>query len=100
MSDQAPNTGLTFRDSDGRAQSLKDCRMTVDKAGRFWLWSGQLEHNLAYKSKTREDCLLAAISLLLFSVKLRDERIAKLQRVADLASQFADQIKPDEEGPT
>ena len=31
------------------------------------------------------------------TIQLRDERIAGLQRIADLAQQFADEVKPDEE---
>lgn len=88
---------LKYRDSDGVLREIEECTMTRDKGGRFWLWCEQLEHNLAYKAPSREDCLLAAIDSLLFTVKLRDERIAKLQRIADLAEAFADQIKPDEE---
>lgn len=97
MSEQTPNTSLAYRDSNGEPRSVEGCRLSVDKAGKFWLWSDQLDSNLAYKAKTREDCLLDAISSLLFSIALRDERIGALQRIADLANQFADQIKPDEE---
>lgn len=97
MSEATPNTSLTYRDSDGVARSLKDCAMHVDKAGRFWLWSEQLKQNLAYKERSREDCLLSAIDSLLFLLSLRDERNAELKRIADLAQAFADQIKPDEE---
>jgi hypothetical protein len=34
--------------------------------------------------------------MLLFIIHLRDERIKSLQRIADLATAFADQVKPDE----
>lgn len=88
---------LTYRDSDGVRQKVRGCTLRQDEAGRYWLWSEVLKHNLAYKIKDREDCFLAAINSLLFSIQLRDERIAKLQKIADLASAFADQIKPDEE---
>lgn len=86
---------LTYIDSEGSRQKVKGCKLSQDKAGRYWLWSDTLQHNLAYKIKDREDCLLAAIDSLLYSIQLRDERIAALQRIADLASDFADQIKPD-----
>lgn len=95
--DTGESTSLNYLDSEGIPQEVKACRMTKDAAGRFWLWSEYLEHNLSYKAKSREDCLLSAISSLLFTIKLRDERIAGLQRIADLATAFADQIKPDEE---
>ena len=94
MSDS--NVNLDFRCSSGEPSTLSGCEMTVDKAGRYWLWSSQLESNLAYKCKTRDECLLNAVDSLLFIIQLRDERIAALQRVADLATAFADQIKPDD----
>ena len=50
---------------------------------------------LVYLTKKREDTLLTAIDSLLFAVKLRDERTAGLQRIADLAQKFADEVKPD-----
>lgn len=90
-------TPLTYIDHDGARRDIKGCRLTVDHLERHWIWSDQLQHNLVYKTKGREDALLAAIDSLLFTIKLRDERIAGLQRIADLASAFADQVKPDEE---
>lgn len=90
-------TPLTYTDHDGARREIKGCRLTVDPLGRHWIWSAQLQHNIVYKTKGREDALLAAIDSLLFTIKLRDERIAGLQRIADLASAFADQVKPDEE---
>lgn len=88
---------LSYYDNDGIPRVLEGCTLSVDRAGRYWLWSEQLQHNLAHKIKTREACLLAAINSLLFTVELRDERIAELKRIADLALRFADEIKPDEE---
>lgn len=88
---------LTYRDSDGALRKVTGCNLHQDKAGRYWLWSETLQHNLAYRIKSKEDCLLAAIDSLLFSIQLRNERIAELQKIADLATAFADQIKPDEE---
>ena len=91
------NLSLEYRDSDNLLRKLKDCNIRVDTAGRYWLWSEQQQTNLAYKAKTREDCFLEAIDMLLFIVTMRDERIQQLQKIADLANAFADQIKPDEE---
>lgn len=88
---------LTYIDNDGDLRKVKDCKLSQDKAGRYWLWSDALQRNLAYKIKGREDCLLAAIDSLLYSIYLRDQRISELQKIADLASAFADQIKPDAE---
>lgn len=88
-------TSLTYRDSDGALGEVKGCTLTQDKAGRYWLWSEQLEHNLAYRIKSREDCFLAAIASLLFTIKLRDSRIEALQRIADLAQEFAEAVNPD-----
>jgi hypothetical protein len=95
-----PNTSLTYIDNDGVKRELSECGMTVDKAGRYWMWSKQLGVNLAFRERSREACLLSAINSLLFTTHLRDEKIAELQRIADLATAFADAVKPDEEGPT
>lgn len=86
---------LDFRDSDGVKRTVTDCNITRDKAGRLWLWSDKLQYNLAYKAKTKEDLLLIAIDSLLFTIQLRDERIKALQHVHDLAVNFANEIKPD-----
>lgn len=88
---------LTYIDSDGARQKVKGCKLHRDEAGRYWLWSDALQQNLAYKIKSREDCFLEAIDSLLYSIQLRDERIAELKRIADLALDFADQIKLDAE---
>lgn len=95
MADTAPDTSLAYIDHDGAQRELTGCRMTVGTAGRYWLWSEQLQINLAYKERTREACLLSAISSLLFTIKMRDEQIAELQRIVDLATAFADAVKPD-----
>ncbi len=90
-------TTLTYRDTDGRLSEVEGCTITVDQLDRHWIWSEQLEHNLVYRTKGRENALIAAIDSLLFTVKLRDERIAELQRIADLARKLADEIKPAED---
>jgi len=89
------NEILKYRDSDNVQRELKECVLTVDKNGKHWLWSEKLEQNLAYKINNREDVLLASIASLLFIIELKDERIKSLQHIADLATIFADQIKPD-----
>lgn len=91
------NESLEYHDSDGVMRELKDCELYKDKAGRFWLWSEQLDHNLSYKAKSKEDCLLAAINSLLFTIQLQDEHIGRLRRIADLAEKFADEINTDED---
>lgn len=90
-------TALTYTDHDGARREVEGCRMTVDKLDRHWIWCDQLDQNLVYKTKGREDALLAAIDSLLFTIQLRDERIEGLQRIADLAEKFAAAVKPDEE---
>ena len=95
MSTTETENALLFKDSDGVARKLDGCHLYLDKAGRHWLWSDALGHNLAYKIKNREDTLLCAISSLLFTIKLRDEKIAKLQRIADLAEKFAAEVSPE-----
>ena len=91
-----PNLNLNYRCSSGEPSTLEGCTMSVDKAGLYWLWSEQLQENLAYRQKTRDECLLDAIGSLLFKIQLLYERIAELRRIADLAHAFADQIKSDD----
>lgn len=91
------NLSLDYRDSDGAGRTVKGCKLTLDKAGRYWLWCESLEHNLAYKARTKEDTLLIAINSLLFTIQLKDEELRALNRVNALALQFANEIKPDEE---
>lgn len=88
---------LIYTDHDGVRREVRGCRMTVDKFGRHWIWSDQLEQNLAYKTKGREEALLASIDSLLFILQLRDERIASLQRVVNLAEQFAAEAFPPDD---
>ena len=88
---------LTYIDHDGARREVRGCRMTVDQLDRHWIWSEHLQHNLVYKTKGRENALLAAIDSLLFIIQLRDERIAALQRVHDLAQRFAEEAFPQEE---
>ena len=88
---------LTYIDHDGARCTVRGCRMTVDQLGRHWIWSEQLERNLVYKTKGRENALLAAINTLLFTIQLKDERIAALQRVHDLAQRFAAEAFPEED---
>lgn len=88
---------MTYIDHDGARREVRGCRMTVDHLDRHWIWSERLEHNLVYRTKGRENALLAAIDGLLFTIQLRDERIAGLQRIADLAERFAAEAFPDEE---
>lgn len=88
---------LTYRDSDSDSREVRGCTLTVDHLDRHWIWSEQLQQNLVYKTKGRENALLSAIDSLLFIIKLKDERIAGLQRIADLAERFAEEAFPKEE---
>jgi hypothetical protein len=90
-------TKLTYTDHDGAVREVRGCKLTVDHLGRHWIWSEQTESNLVYRTKGREDALLAALDSALLILQLKNKRIAALQRIADLASAFADQIKPDED---
>ena len=85
---------LTYRDQDGVKREVKGCTLTVDALDRHWIWSDQLEQNLVYQTKGRENTLLAAIDSLLFIIQLRDERIAGLQRIVSLAEKFAEEAFP------
>lgn len=90
-------TKLTYTDHDGITQEIEGCTLTVDALDRHWIWSEQLDHNLVYKTKGRENALLAAIDSLLFAVRMRDERIAGMERITELAQRFAEDINLDEE---
>ena len=87
---------LIYTDHEGTPREVIGCNLTVDELGRHWIWSEHLQHNLVYKTKGRENALIAAIDSLLFSIKLRDERIAALQRVVDLAEKFSAEAFPPE----
>jgi len=88
---------MTYTGHDGARHEVEGCRLTVDKFDRHWIWCDQLQHNIVYQTKGREDALLSAIASMLFIIRLRDERIAGLQRIAELAHAFADEVKSDEE---
>ena len=87
---------MNYIDHDGARREVRGCRMTVDHLDRHWIWSEQLKHNLVYETKGRENALLAAIDGLLFTIQLRDERIAGLKRIADLAERFAAEAFPED----
>lgn len=90
------NIPMNYIDHDGARREVRGCRMTVDKFDRHWIWSEQIRHNLVYKAKGRENALLAAIDSLLFTIQLRDERIAGFKRIADLAEKFAEEAFPED----
>lgn len=88
---------LNYIDHEGCKQTIEGCTLTVDHLDRHWIWSEQLERNLVYKTKGIENALLSAIDSLLFTIQLKDERIKALQKIADAAMKFADEIKPDDD---
>ena len=87
---------LTYKDHESVTRTVKGVSVAEDEIGRHWLWSEKLQINLAYSTKGRENALSAAIASLLHHIELQSERIESLQRIADLARAFADQVKPDE----
>lgn len=88
---------LTYHDQDGVNREVKGCTLTVDALDRHWIWSEQLQQNITYKVRGRENALLDAIDGLLFIIQLRDERIAGLQRIVNLAEKFAEEAFPHDE---
>lgn len=88
---------LTYIDHDGALQTIEGLTLTIDKHGRHFIWCDQLDHNLTYETKGLDNALLSAIDSLLFSIQLKDERINKLQKINDLALQFAAAVNPEEE---
>ena len=89
------DTSLKYSSSGGDIRTVKNCKLTLDKTNHYWLWCETLQHNLAYKAKTKEDALLLAIDSLLFTIHLKDEQLKALNRINDLALLFANEIKPD-----
>ena len=88
---------LIYKDHEGAKREVRGCNLVMDSLDRYWIWSEQLQHNLVYKTKGKENALLAAIDSLLYTIQLRDERINRLQRIADLAEKFAEKILPERE---
>lgn len=86
---------LTYIDHDGTHLTIEGLSLTQDKAGLYWLWSDALNQNLAYKTKTREDTLLAALDSALFLLSLKQERIDALSAVSDKVNAFIDSIQGD-----
>jgi len=58
MTTPNPETKLTYTDHDGVRREVEGCQLTVDKLGRHWIWSEQLQENLVYKTKGHENALL------------------------------------------
>ena len=85
---------LTYRDQDGVEREVKGCTLTVDALDRHWIWSEQLQQNITYKVKGRENALLNAIDGLLFIIQLKNERIRDLQRIVYLAEKFSEEAFP------
>lgn len=88
---------LTYTDPDGIPQTIKSLSLSQDKAGRYWLWHDKLGQNLAYKAKTREDTLLAALDSALFLLSLKQEQIDKLTLVADKVHAFINSIQGEQD---
>jgi len=85
---------LQYTDHDGLPRVVEGCKLYQDKAGKYWLWSEQLEQNLAYKEKTLEDALKSSIDSLLFILQLKEERIKKLQFISEKVSALIEQVGP------
>lgn len=88
---------LEYLDSDGVKREVEGCTLTVDQFGRHWLWSEQLQHNLTYKIRGREDALISSIDSLLHTIEMKDRRIKELQRIVDLAERFTQEAFPLED---
>jgi len=88
---------LTYTDHDGEARTIEGLTLTIDKHGCYFIWCDVLEHNLTYKTKGLENALLSAIESLLFTIQLKEERINKLQKINDLAFEFAAAVNPEKD---
>lgn len=89
---------ITYTDHEGAYRTIKGLSLTQDKTGRYWLWSDVLEQNLAYKTKTLEDTLLAALDSALFLLSLKQERIDELSALKDKVYSFIESIQEDQNG--
>jgi len=87
---------ITYIDHSGVKQTIEGLSLSQDKAGRYWLWHDGVEQNLAYKTKTREDTLLAALDSALFLLSLKQERIDELSLMHDKVQTFIEAIKGDQ----
>jgi hypothetical protein len=83
---------LSYIDKDDANREVSGCWMIVDSLDHYWIWSEQLQHYIVSHTKGRENALLAAIDNMLLTVQRTDERIAKLQRIADLAQASAKEV--------
>ena len=88
---------LQYTDHEGVPRTIKGLEVTQGKCGRYWIWSEQLQHNLAYKEGTLDDALKSAIRSLLFSIELRDRQISALQHISDSVDAFIAQVRPEDE---
>lgn len=88
---------ITYTNHGGVKQTIEGLSLSQDKAGRYWLWHDGLAQNLAYKTKTREDTLLAALDSALFLLSLKQERIDELSIMRDRVQTFIEAIKGDQD---
>lgn len=94
---QSVNTSeLSYVDDEGVPRTIDGLSLSVDKAGRMWLWSEQLEHNLAYKYKNREHLFLAAIDSLLFTISLMQEKVDTFRHFEKKLDEFLEAVRPSE----
>jgi len=88
---------LEYIDSSGLKQRVKDVSVYQDKVGRWWIWSEQLEINLAYKEKSQEDALKSAIESLLFTIHLKDARIKELQVISEAVDRLVQTVSKEKD---
>ena len=55
MSSNDTENPLTYVDHDGARRVVSGCRLTVDHLDRYWIWSEQVNHNIVYRTKGREN---------------------------------------------
>ena len=89
---------ITYTNHEGVLRTIKGLSLTQDKAGRYWLWSDQLNLNLSYKTKTREDTLLAALESTLFLLRSKQERIDELSALKDKFDSLIESIQGGQHG--
>ncbi len=90
---------LNFKyiDSDGAARTVKGLTSRTDNGGKIWIWSEQLEQNIAIKGKTESDALRSALDSLLFIIGMQREKIKEFYELKEKVAGFIESVTDKED---
>jgi ABC-type uncharacterized transport system involved in gliding motility auxiliary subunit len=88
---------FNYIDSDGAFQNVKGLSIRKDKAGKYWLWSDQLNKNIAIKANNLEDMLKMALNSVLFTVHIKQTRLDTLTELKNKVDAFVEAISVNDE---